>query len=139
MGTVGSSLWVCLPTALLCSYAQAETFSVPEMVSCSAHFQARSNWMLALRKSPDTIKFMSDHAEILLQAANEAVGPSDWRMSTGFGSPSGPLTYDGVQYGASLSEMTRFAELGYGDTVLPLCVEDETCIRCTHLLNEIVK
>jgi hypothetical protein len=141
MGLVGSKLLVCLPAALFFSAAKAqdEAFDASEMVSCSAHFQARSEWMQTLKISPDTQKLMRDHADILLQAADKTFGPTDWRMFTGPSTQKGPPSYVGEQYYATLAEMTRFAELGHGDTVLPLCVEDEKCIRCTHVLNEIVK
>ena len=130
---------VSVPALLLAVSANAATSEVDHLLTCAAHFKARAQWLEKLDRSAVTAAFFDRRSDVLLQAADQRMGPSDWRMSTGNGNPTSPPTFAPVVESRSIDELTRFAELGFGRFGAPLCVEDETCNDCTHLLSEIVK
>lgn len=138
MRRAGRHISILLPALLMSTYADAQVHSSIGMITCASHFQARANWLRELEKNKDTVRLMELHAQVMLDAANASIGPTDWRMPVyGGGQSSGPPDYFVDVYVGALDEMTRFAEIGFGKTGLPLCVEDETCIACSKLLNEI--
>ncbi|MEM6589355.1 MAG: hypothetical protein AAF641_12975 [Pseudomonadota bacterium] len=97
--------------------------------TCSAHFQARANWLEDLAGPSSTQTYMRMRAEDLWYSV-----PRDCSMHTGFGNP-------GCRYEPNndrvLSIMTDWAEVSLGFEPRPVCMEDPFCSRCITLYNKV--
>ena len=147
-----TALVACLPLVLFSAAATAEQtydrwlLSYERLLLCSAEFDARYeyNHGLGIGNSVHQ-QFLMHRAGLFLEMA-EARAPG---KTVDCGDSSGillGLTYclgrtdlSAEQELLTLDRLTELVSQNGPDNPLPLCVEDETCISCTKMLNEIVK
>ena len=112
--------------AVLGSQASSQESSNP--FSCSAHFQARANWLETLGGHPDAVDLMTVRAETLWYSV-----PKDC-MFTMFGHQG--CKYDPRRLAVS-DVMTKWAEASQGYEPLPTCMEDSFCSACLSLFEKV--
>lgn len=99
------------------------------LLSCSAHFQARANWLQTYGADPEAVEFMAARAEVLWLSL-----PRDCGMKTGFEAPD--CTYDPRRKSVT-DIMTKWAGEKQFNQVIPTCMEDSFCSHCLAVYQDL--
>ena len=113
----------------------------PTPLGCSAHFQARAEWMRTMGADAAAVRHMESYADLLLIVAEANVGPDDCGILDPYGdrAPCGPPSLAFQRDQMSVTVMTDFAQDGWGSGPLPLCMEESACVDCTTLLGSLLR
>ncbi|MEL7181642.1 MAG: hypothetical protein AAFN63_17760 [Pseudomonadota bacterium] len=127
--------------ALIISVGSTPVFaeSKSEVLSCSAHFEARAIWGDIVGADHGYVTGMERRSKLLFdayEAANPITPSQDWGMVL-LGSPPPPahevtharIVEDTMIYFADFAPMTGQA---------PLCVEDPICQVCSDVLRSVM-
>lgn len=114
-------LWKTVLLTVLMS-SQLSSQENPGRLSCSAHFQARANWLRTFDGPTATVDFMTIRAETLWYSVARDCG-----MRTGFRDQG--CKYDPKRLSVS-DVITQWAVSGRGYDPLPTCMESEFCSAC---------
>jgi hypothetical protein len=140
-----TALVACLPLVLFSAPATAKQ-SHDRLLLCSAEFGARYEYNHGLGiGNSEYQQFLKHRARLFLVMAEARArgGPVDCGDSDGvllgLKYCFGRADLSAEQELLTLDRLTELVAKNGPDNPLPLCVEDETCISCTKLLNEIKK
>lgn len=122
--------WPMMALAVLLG-SHVRSQDVPAPLTCSAHFQARANWLTTFDGHPATATFMSIRAETLWFSV-----PRDCGMPTGFG--NGRCKYNPGRHSVS-DVIIEWIEAGQNHPTLPTCMEDSFCAGCLSEYDAVMR
>ncbi|MDI3336276.1 hypothetical protein QKW60_07650 [Defluviimonas aestuarii] len=122
----------CLAASFVQAGGNAALFEAQQ--ACSAHFEARSDWLAAIEGNETTVAMLAGYSDELLSAAEFWQPGEDWDMVVGAQEAAGH-TLAARKRDAAMEIMTDFALRGFSGRDVPLCMEDEDCTRCMGVLK----